>query len=101
MKWLSAIRNLFPFSRDGRQTLIYLIFGGCGPALTLVVIWAMIESLDRPQLWSTFTGLAYIVAASLLIIVSGLGMFVSIRAVKISREGFEASGGESQRDPNP
>lgn len=88
-----AVRAAFPFTRDGRQTLIYLTFAGCGPALTLVVMWAMNEALGRPALWKTFSTLAYVVALSLLIIVTGLGMFVSIRAVKISKDGFEAEGG--------
>ena len=84
-----------PLTRDGRQTLVYLIFAGSGPALTLVVIWAMIEALKRVALYATFSHLAMIVAVSLLIIVTGLAMFVSIRAVKISKDGFEASGGNA------
>jgi hypothetical protein len=78
---------------EARQAMVYLIFAGCGPALTLIVIWAMTEALRRQPLWSTFSNLAYIVAAALLVIVVGLGMFVSIRAVKIGKDGFEATGG--------
>lgn len=85
-----------PLTRDGRQTLVYLVFAGAGPSLTLVVMWAMIEALKRTALFDTFSHLAMIVAVSLLIIVTGLAMFVSIRAVKISKDGFEALGGQSQ-----
>ena len=84
-----------PLTRDGRQTLVYLVFAGAGPALTAVVIWIMLQALARPALFHTFSKVALIVAVSLLIIVTGLAMFVSIRAVKISKDGFEASGGEA------
>lgn len=83
--------SLFPFTREGRQTLVYLVFAGCGPALTVIVIWAMNKALGM-RLFDTFSRLSYVVAASLLIIVTGLAMFVSIRAVKIGKDGFEASG---------
>lgn len=89
-----------PLSHSGRQTLIYLTFAGAGPALTMTVIWAMREALARPQLFGTFDHLAMIVAVSLLLIVSGLAMFVSIRAVKIGRGGFEASGTPSDDAPD-
>lgn len=82
-----------PLTRDGRQTLVYLIFAGAGPVLTLTVMWAMSEALQRQALFRTFGHLAMIVAVSLLIIVTGLAMFVSIRAVRISKDGFEAMGG--------
>lgn len=85
-----------PLTRGGLQTLVYLVFAGAGPSLTLVVMWAMIEALKRTALFDTFSHLAMIVAVSLLIIVTGLAMFVSIRAVKIGKDGFEASGGEGQ-----
>lgn len=83
---------MFPFSRDGRQTLIYIVFAFAGPALTAVVIWAMIEALERVALWATFRDLALIVAAALMVVVIGLAMFVSIRAIKVGRDGIEASG---------
>jgi hypothetical protein len=63
--------------------------------LTLVVIWAMLEALGRPALFKTFGWLAMTVALALLVIVTALGMFVSIRAVKIGKDGFEATGGSS------
>jgi hypothetical protein len=83
---------------DGRQALIYIFFAFAGPALTGVVIWAMRESLAREKLWSTFSRLSYIVAAALLIIVTGLAMFVSLRAVKLGKDGFEATGGNDDHE---
>ena len=82
--------SLFPFTREGRQTLVYLAFVGAGPALTAIVIWSMLQALRYPALWPTFTKLALIVATGLFVILCGLAMFVSIRAVKISTDGFEA-----------
>ncbi|MES2903997.1 MAG: hypothetical protein V4696_07415 [Pseudomonadota bacterium] len=95
MTFLSRIARKLPFTQQGRQTLVYLVFAGCGPALTCVVIWAMWQSLKRTALFPTFSYLALIVASALLIIVTGLAMFVSIRAVKLGRDGFEASGGNA------
>ena len=52
--------------------------------------------------WNTwrdvFANLAYMIAAGMLIVVTGLAMFVSIRSLKVSRDGLEASGGDSTRD---
>ena len=87
----------WPFTRDGRQTLVYLVFAGCGPALTVVVIWAMrvirdwtgasvADRLDK------FASLAMVIGAALLIITIALACFVSIRAVKIGKDGIEAQG---------
>jgi len=52
----------------------------------------MVEALDRGLL-KTFSNLAYLIGGCLLIIVTGLGMFVSIRAVKLGKDGFSAEGG--------
>lgn len=97
--WLAApfraARDLFPFSHDGRQTLVYLVFAGAGPALTALVWWAMRQAGAAAQ-WGIFDNLANVVAAALLVIVIGLAMFVSIRAIKIGRDGIEASG-----EPDP
>jgi hypothetical protein len=91
------VKRPAPLTIAGRQTLVYLVFAGSGPALTLLVVWAMtsirewqgasaISRLDR------FAALANMVAAGLLIIVVALACFVSIRALKISAKGIEAEG---------
>jgi hypothetical protein len=85
------VRDLFPFGYSGRQTLIYLLFAGAGPALTLIVIWAMRQSLAA-KLWDQFRALSNEVALAHLIVVIGLAMFVSIRAIKIGKDGIEAQG---------
>ena len=92
MNWF---RDLLPFTHEGRQTLVYIIFAGAGPALTAVVIWAMLKALDF-KLFATFSQLSLIVAGAMLIIVSGLAAFVSIRAIKLGKDGFEMEGRESQ-----
>jgi hypothetical protein len=91
MKWYNPA-SWIPYTHAGRQTLVYLVFAGAGPSLTAVVIWAMLKALDY-NLRQTFSQLALIVAACLLIITTGLAMFVSIRAVKLGKDGFSAEGG--------
>ena len=88
MRWFQ------PLTHEGRQTLMYRIFAGAGPALTVVVIWIMVQSLAH-SLFNTFSNVAMIVAVSLLLVVTGLAMFVSIRAVKIGKGGFSAEGGNA------
>jgi len=92
MKWYNPW-TWFPFTHEGRQTLIYLVFAGSGPALCCIVIWGMVTALQN-DLFKTFSNLALIVASCLLMVVTGLSMFVSIRAVKIGKDGFSAEGGE-------
>jgi zinc transporter ZupT len=91
MKWFNPTRWL-PYTHEGRQTLVYLVFAGAGPALTAVVIWAMLKSLDF-KLFQTFSQLALVIAAGMFVVVVGLSMFVSIRAVKLGKDGFSAEGG--------
>lgn len=95
-RWLGtpirATRALFPFTHEGRQTLIYLVFAGSGPALTALVLWIMREALAR-RLFGVFGNMAWLVGWSLFVIVCGLGMFVSIRAIKLGKDGFSAEGG--------
>lgn len=83
--------RFFPFTREGRQSLIYIVLAGCGPALTLVVIWAM-SLTERAGQWAIFASLADKVAWGLLLIVLALACFVSIRAIKIGKNGIEATG---------
>ena len=99
-RWLAspirAARTLFPFSHEGRQTLIYLVFAGAGPALTLVAI-DILDTSEGAGQWGIYAAMARILGWSLLIIVCGLGMFVSIRAIKLGKDGFSAD----SRDPTP
>jgi succinate dehydrogenase hydrophobic anchor subunit len=92
----------FPFTREGRQTLVYLVMAGCGPALTAVVIWAMYVIRWWPDATADarldkFAQLALCVAAALIIIVIALSCFVSIRAIKggVGKDGinFDVNGG--------
>lgn len=103
MIWYNPL-TWFPYSREGRQTLIYLTLAGCGPALTLAMVWAMQTIRGWSEASATarldkFAVLAYLIGAALLIIVTALACFVSIRAVKISKDGFEATGGENSAAP--
>lgn len=94
MRWLGtpfrAARAAFPFTRAGRSTLVYIAFALSGPSLTLLVLWIMNEAKVRSP-WA-FNTLAWMVGGALLISVSGLAMYVSLRAIKLGRDGFEASG---------
>lgn len=85
----------FPWTRAGRQTLIYLSFALSGPAITALVIAAMLWALEYRQ-FDTFGTLALIVGGALLISVSGLAVFVSLRAIKLGRDGFEVSGSPNE-----
>lgn len=89
--------SLFPFTREGRQTLIYLVLAGCGPALTAVIVWAMYiirgwSDASAELRLDKFASLAMVVASALVIIVIALSCFVSIRAIKIGKDGIEADG---------
>jgi hypothetical protein len=93
-----TLSKYLPFTREGRQTLIYLMFAGAGPALCLIVMWAMSGALAHVGLWSLFAQLSLIVAICLLVTVSGFAAFVAIRALKIGRDGFSMEGAP-QGDP--
>lgn len=99
MKWFNPF-TWVPFTQEGRQTLIYLVVAGSGPVLTGFTAWAMVEALSR-GLVTVFANLAYTVAACLLIIVTALAMFVSIRAVRLGKDGFSAEGQGQGSSINP
>lgn len=93
-----AIRDLFPFTREGRQTLVYLVFALAGPALTFAVLWSMKQLQDAKQ-WEPFANMAFwVLGSSLVVTVIALGMFVSIRAVKIGKDGIDAQGTQGGGD---
>lgn len=94
MKWL-------PFTRAGRQSLVYILFAGCGPILTVIVIWAMQVIRTFPdtaaqERLDKFSTLAILVCAGLLVMVTAYACFVSIRAVKIGKDGLEAEGNQGE-----
>lgn len=105
-RFLFSIVSWFPFSRAGRQTLIYLVISLCGPALTLLTWWAM-ETVEHfpdttgSERLEVYARLATMVLAGLLIIIVALSCFISIRAIKIGKDGLEASsrGGDEDDDP--
>ncbi len=77
-----------PWTREGRQTLIYLVLALCGPALTVCIMWALsvIETFPGTtgqQRLDAYVSLAAPLGWSLIIIVLALSCFVSIRAIKI------------------
>ena len=93
-----------PFTRDGRSTLVYLVLAGCGPALTLVLIWAMRtirlwDGADAAQRLDRFADIANVISWALLVIVVALACFVSIRALKVNvRNGTAEVDGHDQED---
>lgn len=96
------LNKVFPFTRDGRQTLIYIVLALCGPVLTVCTLWAMREielwtDVSAAERLDRFCLLAYMNSIGLLIIVAALSCFVSIRAIKISRDGFEATGSQGDK----
>lgn len=94
-RWLGtpfrAARSWFPFSHEGRQTLVYIALTLAGPALTAVAIWVMTVTKAARQ-WEIFASLADKIGWSLFIIVCALACFVSIRAIKISKDGASIEG---------
>lgn len=93
-----------PLSRAGRQTLVYLCLAGSGPVLTGIVIWSLVAIRDWAKVdpavkLARFASLTNYVAVSLLIIVIALACFVSIRAVKIGKDGIEAESNDNGNDP--
>ena len=84
---------MLPLSREGRMTLVYVIFAGAGPALSAIQIWAMREAMQAGQ-WQVFADLALVNALGQFVVVLALTAFVSIRAFKIGRDGLEMDGRE-------
>jgi NAD/NADP transhydrogenase alpha subunit len=84
------------FTREGRQALVYLVFAGAGPALSAIVVWAMIVAQQRGQ-WELFVLLAKANAAGQFVVVLALSAFVSIRALKISAGGIEMDSREGEK----
>jgi hypothetical protein len=85
---IRAIRGLFPFTYNGRQTLIYLMCALSAPILSLMVIW-ILETLAGASQWRVYHQVSMIVAYSLLISVCAFSMFVAFRSLSLgSKDGL-------------
>lgn len=94
----------FPFTQDGRQTLVYLALAGCGPALLGAMLATGYTALDVIQNWpdagadkrlDAYALLAGQIIAflgwGLTTIVLALACFVSIRAINFNLKNGTAS----------
>lgn len=98
---IRAGRALFPFTYEGRQTLIYLMCALTAPILTLTVIW-MLDTLAGHKEWDTYSEIAKIVAYSLLISVCAFSMFVAFRSLSLgSKDGLLNLSGKDSQPPPP
>lgn len=93
----ATIRSLFPFTREGRHTLLYITISLCAPALTIFSMWAMsvverFPGVPAQERLDAYVKLATLIAVDLLIMVVALACFVSIRSLKIGANGLEADG---------
>lgn len=85
---IRAIRGLFPFTYDGRQTLIYLMCAGSAPILTLAVMH-ILETMAANGQWAAYREISRIVTYSLLISVCAFSMFVAFRSLSLgSKDGL-------------
>ncbi len=85
---IRAVRALFPYTYDGRQTLIYLMCAFSAPVLTLLVLHIM-ETMATAQQWGAYREIARLVAYSLLISVCAFSMFVAFRSLSLGgKEGL-------------
>lgn len=95
MKWYNPF-TWFPYTHEGRQTLVYMALAWAAPIICGMLIWAM-QTLrdwtDAPvlQRLERFADIADRLSWGLLVILVSYACFVSIRAVKIGKDGFEAS----------
>jgi type VI protein secretion system component VasK len=92
-----AARELFPFSHDGRQTLIYLMFSLSTGILTLIVWWAM-DQLFNAHEWLLGKQLADKIAWALMISVAAYACFVSLRAISLGKDGLSVTGRDRPDD---
>jgi hypothetical protein len=84
---------LFPFTKDGRATLIYLAFAGSVPALTAVITWSLYEIrwFDAPALarLDRFYEITMRLCYGMLLGMLAYAAFVSFRAFKAGKDGIE------------
>lgn len=93
-----------PLTFAGRQTLIYVCLALSGPVLTGIVVWALAsirdwKDVDAVTKLARYAALTNYIAIALLIVVIALACFVSIRAIKIGRDGIEAESNNNGSDP--
>lgn len=91
-RWLGtpirAARALFPFTYDGRQTLIYLMCAFSAPVLTVAVMH-ILETMAGAGQWNGYREISRLVAYSLLIAVCAFSMFVAFRSLSLgSKDGL-------------
>lgn len=91
-RWLGhpfrAVRALFPFSQEGRQTLVYLMFALACPVLTLVGLHVL-DRTEKSEQWSIYAEMARTFGWSLFVMTASIGLFISIRQLKIGPTGAE------------
>lgn len=102
-KAIAFIRSLFPFTHEGRQTLVYVALSWAAPVICAMLLWSMSRIETFPgaaadQRLARFADLADRISWGLLIILIAYACFVSIRAIKIGKDGFSA---ESRDDDAP
>jgi hypothetical protein len=85
-RWLGtpirATRALFPFTHDGRQTLIYLMCACSAPVLTFVAL-RILDVTEANGQWTIFAATARMIGYSLLISVCSFAMFVAFRSLSL------------------
>ena len=111
---IAHVRALFPYTADGRTTLIYLFFAGSAVALTAALIYmakltlAVIRAFDAPAInrLDRYAEIATLVLQflgwGLMISIITYACFVSIRAAKFkfSKDGAEGDFNAQEREVN-
>lgn len=97
---IRATRALFPFTHDGRQTLIYLMCAFSAPVLTSLVIY-ILDAAEQHGQWTIYAQVARIVSYSLLIVCCAYAMFVAFRSLSLGgKEGLlSLTSKDSPSDP--
>lgn len=95
------LRAVFPFTAEGRRTLINIALFFAGPVLTLAIVWAMHtirwwSGLSAELRLERFARLADVLSWGLLLVLLAFASYVSIRAIKVGRDGLEATGGSNE-----
>ena len=90
---IRAARALFPFTSDGRKSLIYLVFAGCGPALCLILFRVLDDTKAAGQ-WAYYAATAEKIGWALLIAVAALSTYVAWQSIKIGKDGLAANARE-------